>query len=951
MALRKRSPKQLLAWGTFGLLSLTTIAFDGAYMVNVTQWFSAPFRGWIYSVSGDPHIVVETYAVAEEAGLEVGDRIRTINGSSFETFHEMHALLNLELGAVNVYEIERGDRVLEIPTEEYGILATLHHVGGALLAGLTFVATGILVFLMKPRDGPSWSFLLVALIMGVAYPYLWLGPSYTPAWLEGVFVPATFLGSAAMLQLTAFFPQRRRFFADRWPLLALPYGIAVVLSAIELSGDYRTPGTLSALRMGLLTGSVVVFMGSALQAWMRGQSQATRIQALAILTGSLLSAFVPTADNFYTTIVGERLVPLAMLPVFLFAFPIAIGYAIVQHDLFEIDTIVRRTYGYLLTTAVVIMLYGATVSALNLTVGPTDIMSSPFFSVVFILAMVFVMQPLQGRIQRVVDRAFYRQQYDYHATITEVSETMTTMLDPVEVQRTLVGSVVEEMFLENGILLAVEGDQLEASVIAGIEWPADRSRRVDLDPALLRALVDNRAGVYRHEIELAPQYAADRAEMKASFDSLAAELMLPMVLKGQVRSVLSLGRKKSGKLFTREDIALLRTLMNQGAIALENARLFDEVAANLKQIQLLETVKANLAKFVPQTVQTLLEESPDSAGLFEKRETDLTVMFADMTGYTRMSSRLPMDEVNAIIERYFGAFLDEILRAGGDVNETAGDGLMVLFQDADPDRHARAAVSAAVGIQRLTRKINEERLAEDPNAEPVGMHIGVNTGIASLGATKISGGVGVRWTYTASSPVTNIAARVGAIGEEIAITESTRERLGEGFDVEEVGPQALKNVPEPVMVYRVTGAPTIAEQQPAASTEPQELATAALTTAEEHAKRSGRFVILGAISEIGSRRPLENLIVRAFDKDLVFDDYLGDARSDADGRFEIRFTDEFFSDLAEKHPDIYLKIFDPSGSRELFSTERAVRWNAGAIERFEIEIPQHVMHEGGRRAE
>lgn len=326
-------------------------------------------------------------------------------------------------------------------------------------------------------------------------------------------------------------------------------------------------------------------------------------------------------------------------------------------------------------------------------------------------------------------------------------------------------------------------------------------------------------------------------------------------------------------------------------------------------------------------------------------------MFADMTGYTRMSSRLPMDEVNAIIERYFGAFLDEILRAGGDVNETAGDGLMVLFQDADPDRHARAAVSAAVGIQRLTRKINEERLAEDPNAEPVGMHIGVNTGIASLGATKISGGVGVRWTYTASGPVTNIAARVGAIGEEIAITESTRERLGEGFDVEEVGPQALKNVPEPVMVYRVTGAPTIAERQPAASTEPQELATAALTTAEEHAKRSGRFVILGAISEIGSRRPLENLIVRAFDKDLVFDDYLGDARSDADGRFEIRFTDEFFSDLAEKHPDIYLKIFDPSGSRELFSTERAVRWNAGAIERFEIEIPQHVMHEGGRRAE
>ncbi|MBW2391386.1 MAG: GAF domain-containing protein, partial [Deltaproteobacteria bacterium] len=535
---------------------------------------------------------------------------------------------------------------------------------------------------------------------------------------------------------------------------------------------------------------------------------------------------------------------------------------------------------------------------------------------------------------------FYRQQYDHQATIREVSETMTTMLDPIEVQRTLVGSVVEEMFLENGILLAAEEDHFEVAVVAGIEWPADQSRRVSLDPALRRALVDHREGVFRHEIELAPQYESDRTPMEASFDSLGAELMLPMVLKGEVHSVLSLGRKKSGKMFSREDVTLLQTLMNQGAIALENARLFDEVAANLKQIQMLETVKGNLAKFVPQTVQTMLEESPDSAGLFEKRETDLTVMFADMTGYTRMSSHLPMDEVNTIIESYFGAFLDEILRAGGDVNETAGDGLMVLFQNEDRDRHARAAVTAAVGIQRITREINAERLAANPRAEQVEMHIGVNTGIASVGATKISGGAGIRWTYTASGTTTNVAARVGSLGEEIAITEATRSRLDEGFAVEAVGPQALKNVPEPVMVYRVAGAPETAGSD--------DVQTAAQRTAEEHAERSGRFAIVGVLSETGSSRPLEGLVVRAFDKDLVFDDDLGDARTDSDGRFEIRFTDEFFADVGEKHPDIYLKIFDVDGARQLVSTERSVRWNAGAIEHFEIAISKQILNQAGR---
>ena len=57
-----------------------------------------------------------------------------------------------------------------------------------------------------------------------------------------------------------------------------------------------------------------------------------------------------------------------------------------------------------------ILLYGTTVSTLNLLVGPSEIARSPFFTVAFVLAVVFLMQPLQGRIQSFVDRTFYRKQ-------------------------------------------------------------------------------------------------------------------------------------------------------------------------------------------------------------------------------------------------------------------------------------------------------------------------------------------------------------------------------------------------------------------------------------------------------------------------------------------------------------------------------------------------------------
>jgi class 3 adenylate cyclase len=201
---------------------------------------------------------------------------------------------------------------------------------------------------------------------------------------------------------------------------------------------------------------------------------------------------------------------------------------------------------------------------------------------------------------------------------------------------------------------------------------------------------------------------------------------------------------------------------------------------------------------VPQRVRELIEESPEAPSL-DKRETDVTVLFADITGYTRLSSRLSPDTLDALVERYFGAFLDEIVKHGGDVNETAGDGLMVIFHEGE---HARAAVGAARGIHRRASELNAE-LAD--RFDPLAMHIGVNTGSALLGATKIEGRAGTRWTYTASGLTTNIAARLAAVaqGGDIVISETTRLRLVPETPLEDLGTRELKNVDAPLRLYRL----------------------------------------------------------------------------------------------------------------------------------------------------
>jgi Transthyretin-like family len=98
--------------------------------------------------------------------------------------------------------------------------------------------------------------------------------------------------------------------------------------------------------------------------------------------------------------------------------------------------------------------------------------------------------------------------------------------------------------------------------------------------------------------------------------------------------------------------------------------------------------------------------------------------------------------------------------------------------------------------------------------------------------------------------------------------------------------------------------------------------------------------VVGQVVEEESNRPLEGLVVRAFDKDLIFDDRLGVTQTNASGQFEISYTETQFRDFNETQPDLYLRIYDASGKRLLHSTERQVRRGAAVLERYEIRIPR-----------
>jgi class 3 adenylate cyclase/HAMP domain-containing protein len=255
-------------------------------------------------------------------------------------------------------------------------------------------------------------------------------------------------------------------------------------------------------------------------------------------------------------------------------------------------------------------------------------------------------------------------------------------------------------------------------------------------------------------------------------------------------------------------VRLSQAQQDLGARNTELADALENLQASRQKLELLEQLKDELSKFVPDAVKDLLERDP-SATTLEKRSEEVSVLFLDIAGYTRLSEQLEAKRLNQLVQTYFSSFLEIIRAHHGDVNETAGDGLMVIFQRsnrAEPGRpdedHALNGTRAAFAIQARTLELNEEYAGVFPAIQ---LHMGINTGQALLGATKLGGAGSQRWTFTATGPTTNLAARFAgsAEGGDIVVGPVTAERIRTRFVLEALGEKSFKNVSQPLAVYRV----------------------------------------------------------------------------------------------------------------------------------------------------
>lgn len=271
-------------------------------------------------------------------------------------------------------------------------------------------------------------------------------------------------------------------------------------------------------------------------------------------------------------------------------------------------------------------------------------------------------------------------------------------------------------------------------------------------------------------------------------------LCCPIHSEGQVYGVIYLDNKKRGAKFNGDDLDLTMNIAGISGVAIENMGLS-------KKLETESLIRDHLKRFCsPNIAEKIIAERGSSDFHLQSQKTNLTVLFADIRGFTPLSETLAPLEVAQLLNNYFSEMCAIVFANGGTLDKFIGDCMMVLFNAPVPvPDHEYFAVKTALEMKkRLAQKLPEWKAAGIPDFQ---VGIGVNCGDAVVGSI----GTSSRMEYTAIGDTVNISSRVCGIAKpnQVLITDAILEKVKNRFRTVSLGAVQLKGKSRQVFVHEV----------------------------------------------------------------------------------------------------------------------------------------------------
>ncbi len=396
--------------------------------------------------------------------------------------------------------------------------------------------------------------------------------------------------------------------------------------------------------------------------------------------------------------------------------------------------------------------------------------------------------------------------------LAEVSQTISSTLDLNQVLSNMVSHAVQLSGADGGAIYEYDETREEFLLRATYQMSEEliaaiRSRKIDLTDPTAARVATTRAPVQISDVASESDFAFRQVYERAG---LRALLAVPLFHKEKIIGMLAVRRKTTGE-FQPETVDLLQTFAAQSALAIQNARLFQEIETQKAELaswnqNLEERVQSQVAELErvgrlrlflgPQVAELIASSQQD---LLASHRREIAAVFADMRNSTAFADSVEPEEVIAVMREYHAALSEKIVLHEGMVEHIGGDGAMVIFNDPVLcDNPAARAVHMAIEMRAAIAALQIKWKARGFD---LGFGIGVTLGYATMGAFGSEnffhyGGVGT---------VLNLAARLSGEAKDgqILITQRVLAATEDQFEAEAVGDFNLKGISKPVMGYNV----------------------------------------------------------------------------------------------------------------------------------------------------
>jgi signal transduction histidine kinase len=578
-----------------------------------------------------------------------GDVLISIDGISLRKMEDVEFLLDgRRVGESVMFEVEgsSGRRTFSVSLRSfYGV----EYLVTATIVGGLFLLVGFIVFAFRPDDSAAkifhWGSAAAAVMMLATWGRYNIEPAGLGLTLRALFFLAHGFVAVLFFHFTLIFPRMK------WPavrkLVPVFYALGAVLTIWPTVTFVQAATSMSMdIFHDFLTAfftarwSLVVFgfasLASMVHSYVVAREEAERRKLRWILWG-LLVGFPPYVVLWVIPqiVLKHGLVPEEIVMVMSGLIPMAFGVSILKYRVMDIDLIINRSLVYGLVMIAALSVYAgivglATVFVMTWTAAESFVVSA-FAAVV--VALLF--DPVRSRIQRFVDKRFFRVRYDFREAQRRLVDEIKGSLD-IRHLAGLVVQRVDELFSPErvGFFRTANGHR-RLHLVAHRHFDMLEVHSVRFDPKNLE--VDFRLPVaLRDRVE--PAAAIDVGD-ESVFRRWGMVLVLGMMSEDRdILGILVLGNKRSGTRYSVEDLDLLRTVTTQAGLAIERITLQQKLILEHEETKRLEELNRLKSYFV--------------SGVSHDLKTPLTSIkvFAEMLRSSKKTSPRRLREYLQIIE-------------------------------------------------------------------------------------------------------------------------------------------------------------------------------------------------------------------------------------------------------------------------------------------------------------